>query len=43
LTPEELAWRDLAVYILIDADRNVRVLDKKELQKNVSVEMLFFI
>lgn len=39
LMPEEFVWRDLVVDILVDADRNVYVLDENELPENITPEV----
>jgi len=43
LTPAEFVWRDLAVDILIDAERQIHVLDEHELPANLDPKLLRYI
>jgi hypothetical protein len=43
LQPREFLWRDLAVDIVIDDGRNVRVLDEDELPDNLDPELSRYI
>lgn len=43
LQPQEFLWRDLAVDIVIDGGRNVRVLDEDELPDNLDPELSRYI
>jgi hypothetical protein len=43
LQPTEFLWRDLAVDILIDNDRNIHVLDENELPDNLEPELSRYI
>ncbi len=43
LSPKEFIWRDLAVDVLIDAEKNAQVLDEDELPENISPELSSFI
>jgi hypothetical protein len=43
LQPTEFLWRDLAVDILIDNDRNIHVLDENELPDNLEPELSQYI
>jgi len=43
LQPREFLWRDLAVDIVIDDGRNVRVLDEDELPDNLDLELSRYI
>jgi hypothetical protein len=43
LQPREFLWRDLAVDIVIDDGRNIRVLDEDELPDNLDPELFRYI
>ena len=43
ITPDEIAWRDLAVDVLITPDLRCRVLDEDELPDDIDADLLAYI
>jgi hypothetical protein len=43
LQPKEFIWRDLVVDVLVDAQKNVHVLDENELPHNLDVDLSHYI